>query len=201
MQTATVQQTNVEKRVTLVVVFWAIAAFLLGHFGFFRLLPQPLFGAVVFLLLMGLIVSYGANKPFRDFCNSIPLKMIALFHTWRIFAGWLFLAYSDVLSPTFVNNAAYGDIIAGFLGLAVFVFGHTKRNYYVFNIVGLLDFVVAVGTGITLTVLGDNGMKPIVELPLIVIPLFGVPLSGFTHYVSLSRLVKMGDKKPSDTIE
>lgn len=33
------------------------------------------------------------------------------------------------------------------------------------------------------------------------IPLFGVPLSGFTHFISLRRLLKMKDKKLSDIIE
>jgi hypothetical protein len=190
-----------EKRVTLVVVFWGIASFLLGYFGFFNLIPRPLFGATVVVILTSLILSYQVHKSFREFCNSIPLKAIALFHVWRIFAGWIFLSFADVLSPTFVSNAAYGDIISGFLGLYVFAFGHTKLNYYIFNIVGLLDFVVAVGTGISLTIIGDDGMAPIIQLPLIMIPLFGVPLSGFTHFISLSRLLKMKTNKLTDIIE
>lgn len=201
MQTITVQQNNIERRVTLVVVFWGVASFLLGYIGFFNLIPQPIFGAVVVLILLSLILSYQFNGRFKDFCNTIPLKAIALFHAWRIFAGWIFLSFSGVLSETFINNAAYGDIISGFLGLSVFVFGHTKLNYYIFNIIGLLDFIVAVGTGISLTIIGDAGMAPIIQLPLIMIPLFGVPLSGFTHFISLSRLVKMKDKKLTEIIE
>jgi hypothetical protein len=201
MQTISVQQNNMEKRVTLVVVFWGIASFLLGYFGFFNLIPRPLFGATVVVILTSLIISYQINSSFREFCNAVPLKAIALFHAWRIFAGWIFLAHADVLSPTFINNAAYGDIISGFFGLAVFAFGHTKLNYYIFNIVGLLDFIIAVGTGITLTILGDEGMTPIIQLPLIMIPLYGVPLSGFTHFISLSRLIQLKNKKLTDIIE
>jgi hypothetical protein len=201
MQTVIRQQNNMQKRVTLVVVFWGIASFLLGYIGFFNLIPRPIFGGVVVLILLSLILSYQFNSRFKDFCNSIPLKAIALFHTWRIFAGWIFLSFSGVLSETFINNAAYGDIISGFFGLSVFVFGHTKLNYYIFNIVGLLDFIVAVGTGISLTIIGDAGMAPIIQLPLIMIPLFGVPLSGFTHFISLSRLVKMKDVNLTEIIE
>jgi hypothetical protein len=152
-------------------------------------------------ILTGLILLYQFNEKFRQFCNNIPLKAIALFHVWRIFAGWIFLSYSGVLSETFINNAAYGDIISGFIGLIVFVFGHTKLNYYIFNIVGLLDFIVAVGTGISLTIIGDDGMAPIIQLPLIMIPLFGVPLSGFTHFISLNKLMKMKTNKLTDIIE
>jgi len=201
MQTLITKQNNLEKRVTLVVVIWGLATFLLGYNGFFNLIPGPLFGAIVVLIITSLIIMYLFNEKFKQFSNSIPLKAIALFHVWRIFAGWVFLSYVGVLSETFINNAAYGDIISGFLGLTVFVFGHTKLNYYIFNIVGSLDFVIAVGTGISLTILGDEGMAPIIQLPLIMIPLFGVPLSGFTHFVSLSRLMSMKNKKLTDIIE
>lgn len=201
MQTVVLQQNDFEKRVTLVVVFWGLASFLLGYYGFFNLLPRPVFGAAVVLILSSLILYYQLNDKFRQLCNNIPLKAIALFHAWRIFAGWIFLSYSGVLSETFINNAAYGDIISGFFGLSVFVFGHSKLNYYIFNIVGLLDFIVAVGTGITLTILGDEGMGPIIQLPLIMIPLFGVPLSGLTHFISLSRLLKMKNNKLTEIIE
>jgi hypothetical protein len=201
MQTANIQQNNLEKRVTLVVFFWGIASFLLGYYGFFNHIPRPLFGATVVIILTSLIVAFQFNEKFNQFCNSIPLKAIALFHIWRIFAGWIFLSYSGVLSETFINNAAYGDIISGFFGLIVFLFGHTKLNYYIFNIVGLLDFIIAVGTGISLTIIGDDGMAPIIQLPLIMIPLFGVPLSGFTHFISLSRLVKLKNNRLTDIIE
>lgn len=201
MQAIMLQQNDFEKRVTLIVVFWGLASFLLGYYGFFHLIPRPVFGVVVVLILSSLIFYYQLNDKFKQFCNNIPLKAIALFHAWRIFAGWIFLSYSEVLSETFINNAAYGDIISGFFGLGVFVFGHSKLNYYLFNIVGLLDFMVAVGTGITLTLLGDEGMAPIIQLPLIMIPLFGVPLSGFTHFISLSRLLKMKNYKLTDIIE
>ncbi len=200
MQTIDIQQNNMEKRVTLAVVFWGLASFLLGYYGFFKLIPRPLFGATVVIIMSSLIIYYQFNERFRLFCNSIPLKAIALFHVWRIFAGWIFLSYNGVLSETFINNAAYGDIISGFFGLAVFVLGHSKLSYYTFNIVGLLDFILAVGTGITLTILGDEGMAPIIELPLIMIPLFGVPLSGFTHFISFSRLLKIKTNKLTDII-
>lgn len=201
MQTVNVNQRSSEKRVTIVVVFWGVASFLSGYYSVFEHIPRLLFGVTVIAILTGLILAFLLNENFRQFCNSISLKAIALFHVWRIFAGWIFLAHSDVLSETFINNAAYGDIIAGFFGLTVFVFGHTKLNYYIFNIIGLLDFIVAVGTGITLTLLGDNGIAALVHLPLIMIPLFGVPLSGFTHFIALTRLAKMKNTKLNDIVE
>jgi hypothetical protein len=201
MQTLAIQKGKVEPKIAFLIIFWGLASFLLGYYKVFTLMPRPLFGLVVIIIQTSLVLAYLFNKDFKEYCNSIPLKAIAAFHVWRIFAGWIFLSFSGVLSQTFINNAAYGDIIAGFLGLTVFLFGHTKLNYYIFNILGLLDFVIAVGTGISLTIIGDSQMNPIVQLPLIMIPLFGVPLSGITHFISLSRLLKIKTEKITDIIE
>lgn len=201
MQVKDIQPINLEKRVAIIIIFWGITGFLLGYFRFFSLIPRPFFGVTIALILAGLIIIYQNNQPFRNFSDSIPLKAIALFHVWRIFAGWIFLSYTGILSETFINNAAYGDIISGALAAFIFIFGHTKLNYYIFNIVGLLDFIIAVGTGIALTIIGDNDMAPIIQLPLIMIPLFGVPLSGFTHFISMKRLLKMKNQKLLDVVE
>ncbi|ANI88149.1 hypothetical protein A9P82_01775 [Arachidicoccus ginsenosidimutans] len=200
-QSNAVLQFNLEKRVAIGVAIWGIASFFLGYYRFFTHIPRLFFGVTVIIILTSLIIIYQYNQTFKNFSNSIPLKAIALFHTWRIFAGWIFLSYSGMLSQTFINCAAYGDIISGFLALAIFIFGHTKLNYYIFDVIGLLDFIIAVGAGITLTITGDNQMLPIVQLPLIMIPLFGVPLSGFTHFISLNRLSKMKNKKLIELVE
>lgn len=163
-------------------------------------MPLPLFGFTVLAIMIFLILLYFRSTTFRSLSDSIPLKFIALFHSWRIFAGWLFFAYSDRLPETFVTNAAYGDIIAGFLGLSVFIFGHKKWAYLIFHVIGALDFLLAVGTGLTLTILGEGKMSSIAQLPLILIPLFGVPLSGFTHFISLVRISKAKDKRMGDVI-
>ncbi len=94
MQTIAVQQNNFEKRATLVVVFWGIASFLLGYTGAFNQIPDPFFGATVVLILFGLILLHQFDEAFRRFCSAISMKAIALFHAWRIFAGWIFLSHS-----------------------------------------------------------------------------------------------------------
>ncbi len=195
------QKNNMESRVVTAVVFWGIASFLLGYYNTFSNFPMPFFGFTVITIQVGLILLYFYAKQVRAFADSIPLKSIALFHAWRIFAGWIFIVNAGELSQTFINNAAYGDIIAGFLGLGVWIFGPTKRNFLIFNILGMIDFVLAVGTGLTLTILGDAQMAKIIQLPMILIPLFGVPLSGITHIVSLNRLFRAKDVKLSEIIQ
>jgi hypothetical protein len=200
MQATIHQQNNVESRVVTAVVFWGIASFLLGYYNTFSNLPMTVFGITVISIQAVLMLFYFYVDWFNAFADDIPLKSIALFHAWRIFAGWIFIANAGALSQTFINNAAYGDIIAGFLGLGVWVFGPTKRNYLIFNILGMIDFVLAVGTGLTLTILGDAQMAKIIQLPMILIPLFGVPLSGITHIISLNRLFRAKEVKLSEII-
>lgn len=200
MNTITRNTRTTEAVMTVSVTIWGLLSFYAGQSQLFGQFPRPVFGFTVLAIMLFLIALYAWSKPFKEFANGIPLSAIALFHTWRIFAGWIFLANTGALSQTFINNAAYGDIIAGFLGLSVFIFGHTKRNYLIFNVLGMLDFIIAVGTGLTLTILGDTEMEKIIQLPLIMIPLFGVPLSGITHIISLNRLFKSKEIKNNEII-
>ena len=200
MQSAIIQKNSTEQKVILTLTIWGLLSFFLGYFETFSKIPRPIFGVCVVLILTTLIVLYFKNKSFQSFSNHISLKSIALFHSWRIFAGWIFLSFSNQLPETFVNNAAYGDIIAGFLGLGVLIFGQTKLNYYIFNVLGLIDFFLAVGTGLYLTFTHDPKMESIIQLPLIIIPLFGVPISGYTHFISLYRLSKIKTQKITDLI-
>ncbi|MBY0427333.1 MAG: hypothetical protein K2Q22_16985 [Cytophagales bacterium] len=200
MQTVIQKNRTTESAIVGSVIVWGLLSFYAGQSSFFAQFPRPIFGFTVLGIQLGLIALYTWNWGFKTFADNIPLKTIALFHSWRIFAGWMFLAHTGTLSQTFINNAAYGDIIAGFLGLGVLVFGQTKRNYLIFNILGIVDFVIAVGTGLTLTIMGDNEMGKIIQLPLIMIPLFGVPLSGITHIISLNRLLNATEIKNNQVI-
>ena len=62
------------------------------------------------------------------------------------------------------------------------------ERYWVFHSFGFLDFVVAVGTGLTYTLLQDARMAPVAVLPLALIPLFGVGISGATDLIAFDRL-------------
>lgn len=192
MTTSIARQTNLLPITTFVVLIWGLLAFAAGYFQLYAHVPMPLFGVSVILIQVSLIAAYFFIPSFRSFSDSIPLTTIALFHAWRIFAGWIFFAYANVLPDLFIRDAAYGDIVSGFLGLGAVIAGRTKISFWIFNIIGMADFIIAVGTGLTLTILGEPAMQPIAALPLIMIPFFGVPLSGYTHFISIVRLVKLG---------
>lgn len=188
MNTITHNTRTTEAKVVWVIIAWALVSFYAGLTGLFTQMPHPIFGVVVIAIQTALIVAYFVNVNFQQFSSGFSFKTIALFHAWRIFAGWIFLAHSNQLPEMFINNAAYGDIVSGFLGLSVFVFGLTKLNHYIFNLVGLADFFLAVDAGLYLTFSGEPKMESIIHLPLIMIPMFGVPLSGYTHFLAFMKL-------------
>ncbi len=113
-----------------------------------------------------------------------------LAHSWRIPAAVTFwVAQANGQLPTlFVRNAAWGDFIAGMLGLAVALLWPRRTGFLVFHVIGFTDFVVAVGTGFALSLMGDPLMKAIETFPLAIIPLFGVGLSGASHLASFAQL-------------
>jgi uncharacterized membrane protein len=190
MQTRNFNNGKTEKQAVLLFTIWGLVTFLVGYTKVYANLPRQLFGLTVFVLLATLIVLYFRNQPFKHFADGIPLKYIALFHAWRIFAGLVFLAFQNELPPTFVHEAAWGDIISGFLGIVVFIFAQNKIGYLIFNVIGLLDLILAMGLGMSFALTGDPKMAGIVALPLILIPLYGVPITAFTHIFSLARLFK-----------
>ena len=60
----------------------------------------------------------------------------------------------------------------------------------VFHIFGFADFVVAVGTGLTLFLLNDPRMAGIQTLPMALIPLYGVGISGANHIMAFDLLCR-----------
>lgn len=62
------------------------------------------------------------------------------------------------------------------------------RRCLSFHVFGFADFVVAVGTGLTFTLLQDPRMALIDALPMALIPLWGVGISGVTHLIAFDML-------------
>jgi len=56
------------------------------------------------------------------------------------------------------------------------------------GVFGFADFICAVGTGLTFTLIGDPLMATLTTLPMALIPLFGVGISGASHIVALNAL-------------
>lgn len=181
-----------ERKTVFALLVWGLGVTAASFYGIFQKLPLP---SIAFLVALGIIIPtiiYFTNEEFRGYIASLGLKKLTILHLWRIGAGAMFLFYGSqsILPETFVRNAGYGDIAVGLLVFVVLLLPESLAKYWVFHIFGMLDFIVAVGTGLTFTLLEVPLMKNLVELPIVLIPLYGVGISGATHIFAFTLLWK-----------
>lgn len=172
---------------SLALILWASAVIAAAQSGALGRLWMPSIAALVAAGIAVPTMLYAVLPGVRDLARALGLRTITAFHIWRIPAALLFFWYGlqGSLPPAFWILAGIGDLIAGSWALHVVLKPDaTREDYRAMHRFGFADFVVAVGTGLTFTLLLDPRMQPIAELPLALIPLFGVGLSGATHIVA-----------------
>lgn len=151
-------------------------------------------GAVPIILFLA---AFWVSRSFREFVLAADLRLAAGVQAWR-FAGFGFLALYTygILPGFFAWPAGLGDMaiaatapwmIAGLNRRPDFVAGKT---FVAWNVLGILDLVVAVGTGAFGPLLfGDNvgvvTTAPMARLPLVLIPAYFVPVFIILHLTAL----------------
>jgi hypothetical protein len=182
----------------LLVGAWGIAVVGLAYWDQLARLYQPVIGAIVAATITVPTVWYFLSPALRRVVEATGHRRIAIFHIWRIPAAILFFWYGmrGQLPPLFWILAGTGDLIAGFYAAWITFRPKSASQYRRFHSFGFADFVVAVGTGLTYTLLLDPRMAPITTLPLALVPLFGVGISGATHLMAFDMLRRsVGFKK------
>lgn len=96
----------------------------------------------------------------------------------------------QLLPEQFAINAGYGDLAIGFLVPIVLMLPQGTNKYIAFHIFSLLDFMLAVGTGLTFTILSVPLMENIATFPIVLIPFFGVPITGAGSVMAIDSLLK-----------
>jgi hypothetical protein len=138
---------------------------------------------------------------------SVDLPVMAGIQAWR-FGGLGFIAlYAyGVLPGLFAWPAGLGDMAIGVTAPLVILALRRQpafaagRFFRVWNLLGILDLVVAVGLGALSAVLGigisaEITTFPMGKMPLVLVPTFLVPLFFMLHLASLlqaRRLVVAG---------
>jgi hypothetical protein len=179
---------------------WFALVFALGARGVF--VAQP--GAPPLALLIGLVsplilflLAYFTIRPLREFVLSADLRLIVGIQAWR-WAGFGFLALYTyrILPGVFAWPAGLGDMAVGITAPLVLAsllrkpnFAATKR-FVTWNLLGILDLVVAVSIGALVPILAPNfygtvTTSPMGRLPLILIPAFLVPTFLMLHLTAL----------------
>ena len=189
--TPTSSNKTVERWFALVLTLWVGIVFIAGYYGLFVKLPLPSVGILATLGITLPVILYYRYSAFQTYIQSIDPLHLTLFHVWRILAGFTFFYYGDrhLLPEQFVINAGYGDLLVGFMVPLVLIAGQSKNKYIAFHIFSLLDFIGAVGTGLTFTILQMPLMENIATFPLVLIPLYGVCITGALSWMALDTLL------------
>jgi len=177
----------------IAVVLWGALVIAASATGVLGALGQHFMPGFAILVVIGIIVptvSYFSFPSVRQAVDAIGLRRITLFHVWRIPAGGLFLYYasSGELPLLFGLIAGVGDVLAGLGAATLLKRQATETQLRRIHLFGFADFITAVGTGLTFTLLNDPLMVTLTTLPMALIPLFGVGLSGASHIIVLSQL-------------
>ena len=191
--------TGWHRRILGILALWAGTVAAATWAGLFELLPIQAVAPLAALGIIVPVVLYKTVPSLGAFLRSRSLDYFSTFHLWRIGAAALFFWYGfqGMLPETFVRHAAWGDLLAGLLVIPLIAYaGKGLGKYVLFHTIGFLDFILAVGTGLYFTVIGDPAMSAIATLPLVLIPLFGVSVSGASHIIAFD--IMRGRNKGDD---
>jgi hypothetical protein len=186
--------------VASVLTLWLALVFLLGAAGAFvrpaGAVPVPILVGVTAPLVV-FLAALSSWRGFRGFVSTLDLRLVTTIHSWRFLGlGFLALYANGVLPGFFAWPAGLGDIVIGvtapWMMLALirrpaFAAG---RLFVLWNLFGILDLIVALGTGalgsgLAASLAGEVTTGPMARLPLVLVPAFFVPLLFILHLVAL----------------
>jgi hypothetical protein len=139
------------------------------------------------------------SQHFRRFVLSLDLRLVAGIQAWRWAGlGFLSLYAYKILPAVFAFPAGLGDMAIGLTAPWIMLAllrnpGFAARGAFIrWNILGILDLVVAISVGTASAFLatgarGEISTAPMATLPLLLIPAFLVPLFLILHTVALMQ--------------
>src|SRR5262249_14936171 len=194
---------SVRSVVIAALALWLGFVFFLGAQGAFVTgagsPPLPIFLGVAIPLAVFLTAYFGWT-PFRALILRAGLRFVTAMQAWRWAGGQFFWLYSwSVLPGLFAFPAGFGDMAIGVtapwivLGLVRNPLFAASRRYVIWNILGIVDFVVAVSMGVLSSGLfhgisalnGNLTTSAMNRLPLVLIPAFVVPFFIMLHLTAL----------------
>jgi hypothetical protein len=172
---------------------WLIAVVWASLSGALAALAQTFMPAYAALVALGIampVLAYFMVVRARRAIDTVGLRWLTLMHVWRIPAALVFFWYGVLgeLPPLFWVLAGIGDFLAGCFAATLWWRPATPERLRRIHRFGFADFLVAVGTGLAFTLVGDPRMALLTTLPMALIPLFGVGLSGASHIIALNAL-------------
>jgi hypothetical protein len=193
---------SIRLSVTLVLTVWFLLVVSLGAAGAFVGPPGTPPFAIAIAIGAPLLLFFAwlrLSQSFREFALSLDLRLITGIQAWRWAGlGFLFLYAHKVLPAMFALPAGLGDMAIGFvapwmvLGLVRQADFAATAAFIRWNVLGILDLIVAITLGTLNATLstgtpGEISTAPMSTLPLLLIPAFLVPLFLMLHTVALMQ--------------
>ena len=184
--------------VLLATILWATGVALAAAGGSLSRLPTAVIAALVVATIAVAVSAVRWDARIREWLGGVDPRVFTALNAWRLPAGLALLAAGSqgLLPASFALTAGWGDIAVGVAAIALVAAKAGPRAHLAFQFLGLADFVVAVGTGLTHTVLGTPLMENVVALPIAFIPLVGVPLTAAVHVAAIASLLKAPADRP-----
>ena len=183
---------------------WFALTAAIGMSGFVAAGPDQAFRPVLVTVVVPIAVFlalFAGSDRVRDFVLTRDLRVVTMLQAWRII-GFAFLplyAYG-VLPGLFAWPAGLGDVAIGLSTPLIVLalarqpgFAHS-RKFVVWNLLGMLDFVVAAGTSTLASgafpglFAGSVTAAPMEVWPLVLFPAFIVPLFAILHLTVFLQL-------------
>lgn len=191
---------GVKLAAAVVLGVWFIAVSVSGMSGAFVAPPGTPPWPILIGFLAPVIVYFAAyriSRPFRDWVLVADLRPMMAIQAWRLAGlGFLALYTYGVLPGSFALPAGLGDIAIGVTAPWILIelarrpgFAASK-TFVPWNVLGILDLIVAVGTGALSSALatgavGEISTGPMAQLPLVLIPAYLVPIFLMLHATAL----------------
>jgi hypothetical protein len=188
------------KKILISAFVWLLAAIIAGASGLFRHLQPPLPQAVLLGFVVAQLLVFAFSPGFRNWCLSVDVKALALFHLTRFVGIYFLILYSQGRLPyDFAVPGGWGDIAtaAAVVILVLFVKPSGKAGwslYLLWNLFGFIDILFVVMTAARLAFSEPGSMSELLKLPLNLLLTFVVPVIIFTHIVIFIRLFKSGNR-------
>jgi hypothetical protein len=209
---------NVRSVVFIALALWlGLVAFLASQGAFVGSAGSPplpiFFGFAIPLVVF--FAAYFGWTAFRTFILGADLRLVAAIQAWRWGGlGFLTLYAKGILPWLFAFPAGLGDMAIGVsapwivLSLVRQPLFAASRRYAIWNILGIVDFVVALSMGTLCSgafpgitrLIGNVTTGPMAQLPLVLIPAFMVPFFTMLHLTALfqaRQLARSGKSAPA----
>jgi hypothetical protein len=186
--------------IAAVIGIWFALVVLLGADGkFSRPIadpPLPIFLGFS-IPLIAFAGAYAISVSFRKWVLTLDLRLLTAIQAWRAGGlGFISLYAHGLLPGLFAWPAGLGDIAIGvtapWMMLALIHRNEPalNRRFVMWNLLGILDLVNAVGmgalnSGFIPALASKVTTAPMTQLPLVLIPAFLVPLFIMLHITSL----------------